>query len=256
MCGAIFLSIDGGHNSMKRMLNRRGASRHAVPSASARPGCERGTTLLELVFVTAAMVIVLGGGYTVLTSASNSYGETAASLENLSGSVEVLSRLRTDLSKGKVVSVAADGSSFTFRQPVTTGPGGSIFDAKGEIIWGIQDQSGPRAGGSCTISFRSRRILSEVEQGSDLNRDGDQNDVFEVGELVAISDAGLSLSLPRMRILVVKDDWGGDIDGDGKPDPIFTLDGERHLVLRVGRVVGRDQLQMSVIHVNLLEGES
>ena len=146
---------------------------------------------------------------------------------------------------GRVVHFRGDGVGFSYRLPVD--PDGSVgmpdyLDGL-DPAWGAVTRSGPAGAltpsttGWCVIVFEARNELTETELGADLNKDGDEDDVFEQGRLLKITWDTLDPTIPVHRqalgpacILQERDAPGADLDGDGYEDPLFLWDADTRLL--------------------------
>ncbi len=138
-----------------------------------------------------------------------------------------------------------DGTGFSYRVP-TDPLGGNDVLADGAIRWGAIAGGRPTLDGWSALVFVPRRLLDESEVHTDINHDGDENDLFDVGQIrarswntadpaVPASDIGLGPPV----ILQERCHAGGDLDGDGFADPIFLWEPvQRRLHVRLF-VLGR-----------------
>ena len=105
---------------------------------------------------------------------------------------------------GIEVPFRGDGVGFSYRVPVD--PDGSVglpdyLDGL-DPAWGAVTRSGPAGAltpsttGWCVIVFEARNELTETELGADLNKDGDEDDVFEQGRLLKITWDTLDPTVP------------------------------------------------------------
>ena len=76
------------------------------------------------------------------------------------------------------------------------------------------------------------------EAKEDVNGDGDRNDYFALGVLELVEGGSTRPILSRSPIILGMPDFQGDVDGDGKPDPLFVID-KRSVHLSV-HLAGRD----------------
>ncbi|HEV8113782.1 MAG TPA: hypothetical protein VGR31_13480 [Planctomycetota bacterium] len=147
-------------------------------------------------------------------------------------------------SEGPVYFVG-DGTGFSYRVP-TDPLGGNDVLAGGDIRWGAIAGGGPTLTGWSALVFVPRALLDESEVHADINHDGDENDLFDVGQIrarswdtsnpaVPASDIGLGPPV----ILQERCHASGDLDGDGFADPIFLWEPtQRRLHVRLF-VLGR-----------------
>ncbi|MFN0008981.1 MAG: hypothetical protein ACKVXR_13850 [Planctomycetota bacterium] len=138
-----------------------------------------------------------------------------------------------------------DGTGFSYRVPTDPAGGDDVLD-DGDIRWGAVVNGTPMLTGWSALVYQPRGTITEAEVNTDLNRDGDRTDTFEVGQIrarswdsadstVPASDIGLGPSV----ILQERCRRGGDLDGDGFADPIFLWDAaQRRLHVRLF-VLGR-----------------
>ncbi len=212
-----------------------------------------GFTLVEVAFSVASLAVILGAGYTLTSTVSGTSGKLVADLETFRGALDAVDRVRGDLGRARVISVAEDGSAITYSLPVKTEGAENILDADGEIRWGVADKQGSRKGGTCTIRFSLDRIRSESEEDRDINGDGDKRDVFDEGRLVRRSDKDAKMVLRRTRVLLVRGDHDGDIDGDGVADPLFTMSETGILTLRLARPLSEGFVRVHVMRIKPTE---
>ena len=120
-----------------------------------------------------------------------------------------------------------DGTGFVFQVP-TDPSGGHAFLLDGQARWGATILGAAVPDGWSALDFEATHTLAESEAQSDLNADGDRDDLFDVGKLhlrawdpahpeAPAQDVGLG---PEV-VLQEHCNWGADLDGDGFDDPIF-----------------------------------
>lgn len=125
-----------------------------------------------------------------------------------------------------------DGTGFSYRVPIDpSGANPPNYLATGELIWGHEINGNPSTEDWACLYFAPRRVIDEAEVNVDLNGDGDQLDVFDLGQIrrriwntdnPAIPPADLGLG--PTNILQERCNWGTDINNDGFDDPIFLWD--------------------------------
>jgi prepilin-type N-terminal cleavage/methylation domain-containing protein len=141
-----------------------------------------------------------------------------------------------------------DGTGFSYRLP-TDPDGGSDVIQGDSIRWGAVAGGAPTLTGWAALVFVPISLVSEAELHVDLNKDGDETDTFEVGQIRArawdtanpaapASDIGLGPAVILQELC----SSGRDLDGDGFDDPIFLwnpAEGRLHVRLFVlGRSKG------------------
>lgn len=147
--------------------------------------------------------------------------------------------------------VRGDGVGFSYRRPVDPTGSGSFIDATG-IKWGAQVGSTNTLDGCAALYYRPVAEIREADRAFDINQDGDQTDVFDLGTIsdrawdaVNNTITASEVDLVSPIILQERDAWGSDLDGDGFQDPMFlwTPDSGRlrmRLFVLMGDVQGRE----------------
>lgn len=120
-----------------------------------------------------------------------------------------------------------DGTGFSFRTPVDPAGGTSYMTATG-VRWGAEVGGRPTEDGRACLYFEPVAVLQEAERSSDLNRDGDLDDAFDLGRIrhrawdaVDSDNASSDIALCPPLFLQERNAWGSDLDGDGFEDPMF-----------------------------------
>lgn len=133
-----------------------------------------------------------------------------------------------------------DGAGFSYRGP-TDVTGGTNYLNGDDIQWGATVNNVPTATGWEAITYVPRFTYVEAETNDDINRDGDFEDTFDVGQLRRrvwdTSNPGapaLDIGLGPTNLLQERCDWGSDLDNDGFDDPMFLWDpGMKRLHIRL-----------------------
>ncbi len=134
------------------------------------------------------------------------------------------------LEDGTPVFFQGDGTGFSYRVPVDPAGGNNVMQGD-DLHWGsIVPLSGPTESGWSAIYFQPKTEFDEATERHDLNGDGDQLDVFDIGQLRRVrwdttdatreEDSGMGPSI----IVQEQCNWGGDLDADGFDDPLFLWD--------------------------------
>lgn len=119
------------------------------------------------------------------------------------------------------------GTGFGFRIPTDPAGGNSFFDASGGVTWGSEVAGNSTLAGWSAFDFERAETFSETEFEVDVNLDGDQVDVFDVGRLrlrtwdTSNISSGRDVSLGPAMVMQERCNHGSDMDGDGFQDPIF-----------------------------------
>jgi len=123
-----------------------------------------------------------------------------------------------------------DGIGFSYRGPVDPA-GGTNYLNGDDIRWGATVDGVPSTTGWQAIVFVPRFTFVEATTNDDLNRDGDFDDTFDIGQLRRrtwdtanpggpVQDLGLGPT----NLIQERCDWGSDLDNDGFDDPMFLWD--------------------------------
>ncbi len=123
-----------------------------------------------------------------------------------------------------------DGTGFSFRVP-TMVSGSDDYIQNGEVTWGSAVGDGPSSEGWSALVYQAQAQFIEAQEGFDLDRDGDLEDVYDLGRIRmmswnAYSDSSshTDVALCPPIVLQRRCDWGGDLNNDGFDDPIFLWD--------------------------------
>ena len=108
---------------------------------------------------------------------------------------------------------------------------GDVTTAGGTIQWGCMEVGGARLDlpGSehrVTYTFVAQAVVDESAIGADLNLDGDTSDTFEVGSVTRTTSNGAIRFLGSQSVVMGSPDGPADLNGDGVPDPLFSVTGE------------------------------
>ncbi len=220
----------------------------------------RGFTLLEVMMVTAILSVVLIGVTMTLKGASDEVAVSIPETDLQTNSQRALRRIVEELTDALAgtanVTVAADGSSISFRVPVDieaswTGVGGNPPTYTRE--WGARLGGAEASGGLNTIAFRESTVpgvspVNEsdvVDGGLNINMNAeplasrDETDIFAMGHLVFTYDPNPAAAGDEI-VRQLTGDWvaqvavgtafGGDVDGDGNADPLFSYNAANNTV--------------------------
>ena len=180
----------------------------------------RGFTLVELLISVSILSMVMLTAFAAIKMVGDSLA--AETLDNLAYSAveRVVAEIAEDLHYADISLVSVDGTTVNFQVPVDLSvPPDGIAESMGFHLGGM-----PR-NGSVTYSFVMTETVSV-----DLSGDGVAQD-FDRGYMVKlmVDDAGVRVAEWKRGNWIVQPagNWGGDIDGDGDPDPMFEQSGDR-----------------------------
>ncbi|MBK7874579.1 MAG: prepilin-type N-terminal cleavage/methylation domain-containing protein [Planctomycetes bacterium] len=154
---------------------------------------------------------------------------------------------------GRTVFFRGDGTGFSFRTPTDPAGGNDFLDVDG-LRWGSTVRGVPLAEGWSALVYAPDAEYVEARTGDDLNKDGDTNDTFDVGQIRrrtwdtdAPATPGDDVGLSPTCVLQERGRPGADLDGDGFEDPIFLWDGvRRELSVRLF-VLGRSREDAPIV---------
>ncbi len=215
-----------------------------------------GLTLVELAITMATGSVVVAATIALFLGATQAGQAVTTSIHGVGDWAEGLHAFRVEMGQAKILGVSPDGAAVTYSVPVPATPGGGLVDSTGEITWGARDSTGEHVGGHYVLSFVLDDVVSEQEVGADFNGDGDILDVFEVGHIGKTTDTGETQSFPRMKIVLQQGDHGGDLDGDGVPDPVFAVSSDGLVEMRLARILeGGGSLRVTAHRVAVLDSQ-
>jgi len=148
-----------------------------------------------------------------------------------------------------------DGTGFSYRSPVDpTGSTPPNYLNGDDLMWGAEIGGVGTLDGWAALVFERSLSVSEAACGEDLNNDGDELDLFDVGQIRRriwnTAEPGADpflLGLGPRNIIQEQCNWGGDLDGDGFDDPIFLWDKQaRRLHVRLF-VIGRTVANIPIV---------
>jgi hypothetical protein len=123
-----------------------------------------------------------------------------------------------------------DGTGFSYRIPVDPTGGNNVLNGD-DLNWGaIVPGVGPTLEGCMALYYLPSDTFDESVERYDVNGDGDQLDVFDIGQIrraswdrtdpTRVEDIGMGPT----AVLQERCNWGGDLDNDQFDDPIFLWD--------------------------------
>jgi len=154
---------------------------------------------------------------------------------------------------GSEILFSGDGFGFTYRVPVDPSGENNFIDGNqlrlGADVLGI----GPTENGWNALVFVPKNTYDESETDDDLNRDGDTDDVYDIGQIRRLTWAHdqptqvEEIGMGPSNILQERCNWGGDLDGDTFDDPIFLWNRDTNLLEVRLFLLGRSNEDMPIV---------
>lgn len=195
---------------------------------------QNGFSVTELVVVVAIVSLI-----STLVMGSMAKSQTFAGVEMSRGATEsrfqfTLDSLRSTLAIARVEDPIDSGARIRLMTPVDPDGDGVPYDATGAITWGSTVGGVATPGAARFLAFVVTGFVLEQHLDIDIDGDGDLLDAFDLGRIEEQTPDGLNIALTSDVVLQRAGDPGGDIDGDGALDPLFTvIDGGRSRLVRV-----------------------
>ena len=206
----------------------------------------KGFTILELMIVIAVFGVISFAVMAVTRITSKELAVTIPESDIQTNAQRAVQRLKETLVEASTsqVTIGPGGKWVRFVVPVDPlAKGGDPLKPDYSISWGARTMDGTteKPGGVVAFDFQMVENVDEATLKLNVNRNTelvrDTKDVFARGYLVYVYDP--DASFPVMsgdeRIKHVTGPWvvqvssggtyGGDVDGDGNPDPLFTVSG-------------------------------
>ncbi|MFT5198972.1 MAG: hypothetical protein ACI87O_001632 [Planctomycetota bacterium] len=147
-----------------------------------------------------------------------------------------------------------DGTGFSYRVPTDPAGGADYFDATG-IRWGSKVAGNPSVSGWSALMYVPTRQIVESDLQTDINSDGDEIDVFSLGQIRLVRWDAFNNGVPTDDLalcppIIAQEvcNYGGDMDGDGFADPMFLWNpSDGSLRIRLTIVSGQ-QKQRAVVN--------
>ena len=191
----------------------------------------RGFTLVEVMIAVSIMSVLMMTALTAMKMASDTLAVDILDNMVYSSLETVTGEICEDLQCARVSPLPADGAWINFQVPVDLDGDGTVFAGgdTGLLELGVSLGGMPRRG-SVTYRFVATNTVSESLIRRDVNGNGNPADVFDIGHILkTMSDplSGWTLTQKRGNGFVqLRGAYGGDMDGDGNPDPIFAVSGD------------------------------
>ena len=192
----------------------------------------RGFTLIEAMVAMATFSVLMAAVFSSMATITNGIHTAYTVSDSDRMSNVAISRMSQSLFDAAVIAPAAPfASSHTVVFKV-------LYDGDGSgapLAWGVNRINTPwNDSGWISYTFVKERDLIESQLG-DINGDGDANDTFALGSIIKTmhSDNNGRRTMIILRNVLQTQTFGGDINGDGVNDPIFSLDNEKMVRISV-----------------------
>jgi len=188
-----------------------------------------GFTLIEIMIVVIVLTLLF-----LTVMGTFTAGQAACSIGNANLNLQMtstrcMSEMTRRLRAARILQYDdVTGMWLDFQVPVDHDGDGDILDDDNLVEWGAERN----VGWYYRYAYVKRGEFDESDQGVDgvdLNRDGDTGDDWSLGSIVEqlYSDTGILMRtrwLSPSCVVTTPEGWGfgGDVNGDWAPDPLFT----------------------------------
>ena len=178
---------------------------------------ERGFTMVDTVIAVAILALVLGIAYPGFKIANDTIATSGTRGQATRVGGDVLRRILKETRSGDVQNVQATttGPALTLRR-IRSDASLAQFETEGSLDFGAE---------TVVIQFRQTDTLSETVVREDINRDGDMKDLFALGHIEVVENGRVRPLMTSTPVILGLPGFAGDLDGDGKSDPLFDLNG-------------------------------
>jgi len=188
----------------------------------AEPRSRRGSSLIETTIAMAVLLTILGALLRGALATAGGIDVTAAHIRvQVDAAVD---RVVGELEFADLAAPAPDATAIACALPIDPDGDGSVLDAAGAVQWGANVGGVPTPGVQVVVRWTFDRVLSEAALALDVNGDGDTLDSFDLGRLERVEADGGVARLTGNWVAQPTGARGGDIDGDGVADPLFSID--------------------------------
>ncbi len=185
-----------------------------------------GFTLLEILVVVVVLTITVTAALRALRVGTDTYQAGMTSGACHEECRRVVETVAVELLPAQVIYVETDPTlppELEYLVPVDMGGDGDFVDTTGNIEWGTQEVAGPVLGSSTVYRFASNATLRESDIQFDIDGDGALDGTFLQGNLVMETTGGRTATYGQGLVVVHETDSEADMNGDGTPDPIFSV---------------------------------
>lgn len=182
----------------------------------------RGSSLIETTISMAILLTILGALLRGSLTTAGGIDVTAAHIRvQVDAAVD---RVVGELEFADLSAPAGDATSIAYALPIDPDGDGSVLDAAGSVQWGANVGGVPTTGVQAAVRWTFERVLSEAALALDVNADGDLLDSFDLGRIERVEADGGVARLTGNWVAQPTGARGGDVNGDGVADPLFSID--------------------------------
>lgn len=187
-----------------------------------RRTAQRGQTLLETTITLLLATVIIGASLRAAFSPETG-AEIVRSNLRLRGEV-VSERIAKEFEFAALDLPTVNGTTLAWQTAVDPDGDGSLLGADGLPQWGGRVAGVATAGVRTTIRWVLERTVAEATLRTDMNGDGDRLDDIDFGRIERVEPDGTTAQLLGGWVVQQTGNWGGDLDGDGAADPLFSVD--------------------------------
>lgn len=131
---------------------------------------------------------------------------------------------------GREVFYLGGGTGLVFQAPIRDAAGTILYEADGDLAYGAAVNGVDENEGYYALVFEQTGAIVEEALAMDLNFDGDEEDLFDLGHIRLLTwraddpDSVETAVFSQNSIVQEACNYGSDLDGDGFDDPMFLLD--------------------------------
>ncbi len=183
---------------------------------------ESGLTLIDVTIATAIVIAIVGMAYPGFKTANDTMATNGRQDRMERQGDRALRMLTREVRSGWITGTTAPGQA----------PSLTLRHVQGDVQLSdlAVEDAVPWAAAERTVRFRQLEEITEADEGTDINRDGDLSDRFSIGvletvELVDGKDVVKPITGASSRVILALPSFAGDLDGDGVGDPLFNVNG-------------------------------
>lgn len=192
---------------------------------------ERGVTLVDVSIAVVIVVIIVGVAYPGFKVANDTISRSSQKARLESGADRIKKAVVQQMRTGQLAAISGPGVPPVIDiHPPRTGVDLTQINGDGDVPWKTETHK---------LGFRQTGTLRESKINIDINGDGDEYDDFALGVVELITPANTRPVTDVGRVILSLPSYEGDVDGDGKNDPLFEVK-DRTFTMRMN-LIFRDE---------------